>query len=484
MTTTHVEGVYCKILRIWSDENVTTENPDKGEVRFRFQALGSYVWNCFPVPIGRERKANFFFNVFQRRNRSWKDLDFGVDPTALLFSPLIPSRKKLISFASPRVIFRWIGGKGQFQEPEDDRKFVREHGNLLQELVGSCDGKSSPIRNFSAKQIIQATDRFSRSNYVCGDYHYDCYRGMLDGRIVLIKKWSYGVFSEKVYRDIAVSSMVSGHKNFLKLLGCCLDFAYPVLVCEYSDRITHITRSFLNAHYTVDPILTWDKRIDIPKGIANAVTYLHTAFPRIIIHKDIHPCNVFLDGNGTAKLSNLCYSVYIPQGETFVQDTVEGVYGYLDPGYFSSSRVTEKTDVYSFGVFMQVLFTGKKAYLYSESHPDTVECGKSAEDGRIPGFYRQSLPYYLVKLSENGKSGIEAADPKMLEKMGEAAEKERWRMEAFHRLSLRCTGHIGEVPKMMEVAKELGMIQRWKDPSLSETHVMVSPKDDHLPSNP
>ncbi|XP_019101060.1 PREDICTED: non-functional pseudokinase ZED1-like [Camelina sativa] len=211
-------------------------------------------------------------------------------------------------------MFWWRRKKHEVNERQ--RMFMKNGSLLLEEVIAiSDDAKSNPIKNFSADQIIEATNNFSRGNLVRID-RYRHYRGVLDGRVVLIKKWAYGgsIYSEKIYRDLAVSSMVSGHKNFLKLLGCCLEFAYPVLVCEYAEVIT---RSLRGTRCPIDPALTWSMRIVIAKEIANALSYLHTAFSRTLVHKDIEPCQIFLDNNGTPKLGEFCNCVFIPIGETF-----------------------------------------------------------------------------------------------------------------------------------------------------------------------
>ncbi|XP_010524213.1 PREDICTED: non-functional pseudokinase ZED1-like [Tarenaya hassleriana] len=318
------------------------------------------------------------------------------------------------------------------------KRSAGENGRvLLQELVECCDGKSNPIKAFTAVQIMEATDNFSHENLVHSD-RFQCYRGMLEGRLVKIKTWpTYGCHRDKVCRDIAVSSMVSGHKNFLKLLGCCLEFDYPVLVCEYSEGIVQIVPP-PGIGKRLDPALTWKMKMKIAKEIATAVTYLHTTFPRTIVHKNLKPCKVSLDVNGTAKLSDFANCVSIPLGKSFVEDDrVEGTYGFVDPDYMSTGTVTEKTDVYSFGVFMRVLLTGKAPCCINE--PLAESLSKLVEDDRI----------------------LEIVDPTMLRKMGSVSGRERRQMEALVILSLRCTGHRGEVPKMIEVAKELKMIERY-----------------------
>lgn len=316
------------------------------------------------------------------------------------------------------------------------KRLFMENGSILQEeLVKCCDGKTNPITTFSADQILKATNNFNQSNLVGkDDCNYHFYRGTLDddNRLVVIKKKAYGGrHIRKICRDISISSMASGHKNFLKLLGCCLDFTCPVLVCEYAESI------MVSAHHQIDPTLPWNMRIKIAREISNSLAYLHTAFSTTFIHKNVHPRNIFLDVKGVAKLVDFRNCVTIPQGESFVQDyKLEGTYGYLDPNYMSKGMITENVDVYSFGVFMLVLLSRRTPGLDDELHPD-----------------------FLTRLVEDGRF-VEILDPIMLENIRNVAEQELCRMEDFFLLSLRCIGLQGEVPEMMEVSKELKKIER------------------------
>lgn len=326
-----------------------------------------------------------------------------------------------------------------------------------EDLIELCNGKSNPIKTFSAEEILEATDNFSESNLVIR-FEF-MYRGMLQNRHVLIKRaiWSYYKPDtlEKICRDIAVSSMVSGHKNFLKLLGCCLEFEHPVLVCEYAERIPFNTPN-------PEMLLPWGMRIKIAKEIAIAVSYLHTAFSRTMIHTDIQPSNIFLDSNGTAKLSGFCLCISIPEGETFVKvhaDRVEGTLDYLEYNYAATGLITVYTDVFSFGVLLQNFFTRMNG---------VVDCCCSEDESLFEEFEDKQnvmnlrISDRISKFMEEGRI-FEMLDPKMLESMGddETEEHKIHRMEAVLMLSLRCTGHRGDVPKMMEVAKELKRIERW-----------------------
>ncbi|XP_019102416.1 PREDICTED: non-functional pseudokinase ZED1-like [Camelina sativa] len=339
-------------------------------------------------------------------------------------------------------------------------RLFQENGKvLLEDLIELCNGKSNPIKTFSANEILEATDNFSESNLVVR-FEF-MYRGMLQNRPVLIKRAIWNLYKsdtlEKICRDIAVSSMVSGHKNFLKLLGCCLEFEHPVLVCEYAERIPFNTPN-------PGMFLPWGMRIKIVKEIAIAASYLHTAFSRTMIHTDIQPSNIFLDSNGTAKLSGFCLCVSIPEGETFVKvhaDRVEGTLDYLEYNYAATGLITEYTDVFSFGVLLQNFFTS----MYG-----VVDCCCSEDESLFEEFedkqnvMNMRISDRVSKFVEEGRI-FEMLDPNILESIGDdVTEEHKIRlMEAVLTLSLRCTGHRGDVPKMMEAAKELKKIERWTE---------------------
>ncbi|KAL3603175.1 hypothetical protein D5086_004034 [Populus alba] len=239
------------------------------------------------------------------------------------------------------------------------RMFLDRGGELLEELIAFCNGRSNPIRNFSLNQLQKSIDDYHPSLPLetlkdLEDFKFKWYKGILEQRLVFIKM--YRVCDIEVYRDIVVSSQMSGHNNVLKLSGCCLEISKgPALVFEYPENgcLERLIR---------DGSLTWGTRLKIAKEIANAVTYLHSAFPRPTIHRDIKPQSIFLNQNYDAKLSNFSHSISIPEGESQVEDQVMGTFVFLDPVYCQTGFVTEKTDVYSFWVLLLLLLTGRRKF--------------------------------------------------------------------------------------------------------------------------
>ncbi|CAA7047849.1 unnamed protein product [Microthlaspi erraticum] len=229
--------------------------------------------------------------------------------------------------------------------------------------------------------------------------------------------------------------MVSGHKNFMKLVGCCLETRFPFMV-YYGEEKQYST-------IDLNIVVSWKKRMKIAEGVATALAYLHTAFPRPFVYANMNLRNVLLDEDGVAKLSDFAYCVSIPKGETFVKLRYGGgAYDYIDDDYMVNGVVSEKTDAFGFGILMQKLLLGEERF--REVYGRNLDWNRS----------EQKVPKWLPKSIGEGRID-EIIDEKVLEKMGEVGEEERCQMEAFVILSERCMGDRGEVPSMVQVAKEL-----------------------------
>ncbi|KAF8116866.1 hypothetical protein N665_0014s0127 [Sinapis alba] len=313
--------------------------------------------------------------------------------------------------------------------------FLKNGSTFLQELIADSNGISNPIRFFSSDQTLKATDRFDPNCVLSRHRFFTWHKGVTEDRPYAIKKFTDSWFTEEetareVYNDIVLSARVSNHSSFLKLLGCSLEFPLPVIVFEYPEN------GVLNERGgCVDGTsLPWKVRLKIAKEVAIAVTYLHTAFPRIIIHRHIKTTNVLLDKNLNAKLTDFTFSVSLPEGKSWIKDKVVGTFGYIDPVYFSRGLVTEYTDVFSFGIFMLVLLLGKPAVFPGSN-----------------GFHCNILDY-VKALQERGKP---------VEFGGGSNDMVPGQMEMFLDLALRCCKERSEDrPKMILVAKEIKLIEK------------------------
>ncbi|KAL1209857.1 Serine/threonine-protein kinase ZRK1 [Cardamine amara subsp. amara] len=345
-----------------------------------------------------------------------------------------------------------------FSRKKKERRFLENGSIFLKELIADCNGKSVPLRSFSSDQIMEATKNFDSSCFVSDGAIYKWFKGNIEDKSYLIKRFHEGRFIlnevREAYKDIVLSARMSNHSNCLKLVGCCFEFSFPVFLFEYAEHGALNQRGCIMVNGE-EIILPWNGRLRIAKEIANAVTYLHMAFPKITIHRDIQPKNILLDKNWTAKLSDFSLAITLPEGKSRIQaESVGGSYGYLDPLHYITKFVTEYTDVYSFGACLLVFITGRPAYDYAGSvgdKKDIVTC--------VKGLY------------ENGKLD-EVIDPVMAK---DITTGQRLEVEACVVLALRCCEKRDEDrPKMIQVAKELKRIERMNQ-SLDDTSGLLKP---------
>ncbi|KAJ4840195.1 hypothetical protein Tsubulata_002946 [Turnera subulata] len=223
-----------------------------------------------------------------------------------------------------------------------------------------------PDLNWEYEVLEKATDSFNESRKLGQGGAGSVYKGILpDGRTVAVKKLAYTTrqWADQFFNEV---NLISGIKNnnLVRLLGCSIEGPESLLVYEYVpnrslDKIIFV-RSTIN-------ILNWQQRFDIILGTAKGLAYLHGGSGVKIIHRDIKTSNILLDENFTPKIADFGLVRCAAADKSHISTGIAGTLGYMAPEYLVRGQLTEKADVYGFGVVVLEVASGKKNSLFSPS---------------------------------------------------------------------------------------------------------------------
>ncbi|ONI16263.1 hypothetical protein PRUPE_3G088100 [Prunus persica] len=148
------------------------------------------------------------------------------------------------------------------------------------------------------------------------------------------------------------------HKNLLSLRGYCAEGQERLIVYDYMPNLSLL--SHLHGQHSAECLLDWNRRMNIAIGSAEGIAYLHHHATPHIIHRDIKASNVLVDSDFQAQVADFGFAKLIPDGATHVTTRVKGTLGYLAPEYAMLGKASESCDVYSFGILLLELASGKK----------------------------------------------------------------------------------------------------------------------------
>ncbi|KAH8514580.1 hypothetical protein H0E87_007424 [Populus deltoides] len=222
-------------------------------------------------------------------------------------------------------------------------------------------GKKQPTwRIFSLKELHSATNNFNYDNKLGEGGFGSVYWGQLwDGSQIAVKRLK--VWSDKADMEFAVEVEILArvrHKNLLSLRGYCAEGQERLIVYDYMPNLSLL--SHLHGQHSSECLLDWKRRMNIAIGSAEGIAYLHHHATPHIIHRDVKASNVLLDSHFQAQVADFGFAKLIPDGATHVTTRVKGTLGYLAPEYAMLGKASESCDVYSFGILLLELATGKK----------------------------------------------------------------------------------------------------------------------------
>ncbi|OIV97563.1 hypothetical protein TanjilG_12320 [Lupinus angustifolius] len=213
--------------------------------------------------------------------------------------------------------------------------------------------RSEGAISFGLRELAEATRGFDEIHMI-GEGGF--------GKVVAIKQLSHDGhqgFQEFVTEVLMLSLL--HHPNLVKLIGSCTDGDQRLLVYEYmpmgslEDHLFDLNRG--------EEPLSWSVRMKIAAKSARGLEHLHCKADPPVIHRDLKSANILLDNEFNPKLSDFGLAKVGPDGDkSHVSTRVMGTYGYCAPEYAMSGKLTLKSDIYSFGVVLLELITGRRAF--------------------------------------------------------------------------------------------------------------------------
>lgn len=221
---------------------------------------------------------------------------------------------------------------------------------------------------FTYEELLRATDGFSDANLLGqGGFGY-VHRGVLPtGKEIAVKqlKVGSGQGEREFQAEVEIISRVH-HKHLVSLVGYCISGGKRLLVYEF---VPNNTLEF-HLHGKGRPTMEWPTRLKIALGAAKGLAYLHEDCHPKIIHRDIKASNILLDFKFESKVADFGLAKFTSDNNTHVSTRVMGTFGYLAPEYASSGKLTEKSDVFSYGVMLLELITGRRPVDTSQTYMD------------------------------------------------------------------------------------------------------------------
>ncbi|KAL2245151.1 receptor-like protein kinase BRI1-like 3 [Sesamum indicum] len=271
-----------------------------------------------------------------------------------------------------------------------------------------------PLRKLTFAHLLEATNGFSADSLIGSGGFGDVYKAQLkDGTVVAIKKLIHvtGQGDREFMAEMETIGKIK-HRNLVPLLGYCRIGEERLLVYEYMkwgslEAVLHDRDKIGGTR------LDWPARKKIAIGSARGLAFLHHSCIPHIIHRDMKSSNVLLDENFEARVSDFGMARLVNALDTHLSvSTLAGTPGYVPPEYYQSFRCTTKGDVYSYGVVLLELLSGKKPI-------DTLEFG---DDNNLVGWAKQL---------HKDKRSHEILDPELITSLSGDAELYHYLKIAF-----------------------------------------------------
>ncbi|XP_076889889.1 putative serine/threonine-protein kinase PBL21 [Bidens hawaiensis] len=239
-------------------------------------------------------------------------------------------------------------------------KKVNDDGSMREKRFSSH--RANVAHSFTFRELAVATQNFKDTNLIGEGGFGSVFKGRLEsGKVVAVKQLNLNGLqgNQEFIVEVLMLSLLR-HSNLVTLIGYCTDGDQRLLVYEYMP-LGSLENHLFDLEPDQEP-LDWYTRLKIAVGAARVLEYLHCKANPPVIYRDLKSSNILLDHDFKPKLSDFGLAKLGPVGDnTHVSTRVMGTYGYCAPDYAMSGKLTTKSDIYSFGVVMLELITGRRA---------------------------------------------------------------------------------------------------------------------------
>ncbi|KAK9749071.1 hypothetical protein RND81_02G100400 [Saponaria officinalis] len=288
------------------------------------------------------------------------------------------------------------------EDVEEVPKKIRELGKKPQEVVLEQQNSLGLPKKYTYEYLKSVTNDFDIKNRIGGGGFGTVYKGILtDGTFVAVKCMRFEGRIDDFKNEVDALGKAD-HCNLVKLIGYCNEGITRILVYEYMENGSLDTWIFPSKR---SRCLMWPEMRHIIRGIAEGVEYLHEKFDKKILHRDLKPPNVILDGSMNAKLCDFGIAKLLNKDQSSTSTAWAGTEGYMAPEV-KKGRISDKIDVYSFGVVVLEVVFGKRYHK-------------------------------LISLDQNNSTEVINL-PDLIKNLGEDMKKNSTEIEMFGRLAMFC----------------------------------------------
>ncbi|KAL8218217.1 hypothetical protein R6Q57_021590, partial [Mikania cordata] len=273
------------------------------------------------------------------------------------------------AYANPIITPGGVGCLLWFGDLIDVRVFPQNGQDLYVRLAASelsvykgnstNQMRSAEVPLFSLSKISRATNDFSNDNKLGEGGFGPVYKGVLEGQEIAVKRLSKSSGQGLVeFENEVICIAKFQHRNLVKLLGYCVQGDEKMLIYEYMPNKSLDSFLFDESRKS---LLDWSQRFQIIQGIARGLLYLHQDSRLRVFHRDLKAGNILLDHQMCPKISDFGLAKMFKENESEANTRrVVGTLGYISPEYAANGLFSLKSDVFSFGVLVLEIVSGKK----------------------------------------------------------------------------------------------------------------------------